>query len=341
MKRTVLVLVLFYTACSSGPGPEGIAFISNEDSGTVSIIDLSTFEVLDSIYVGKRPRGIRISPDGTKLYVALSGSPKCPPWMSEEECLSQETDKSKDGIAEIDWAKKKILRILPGGSDPEQFDISSNGDRIYVSNEDVGKASVIDLNSGHKVKELLVGIEPEGVRISPDQKWVLVTNESTGDVSLIHTQTNDVVTHIPVGNRPRDICFHPYKNIAYVSNETSSSVSVLDLLLQEKLMDIQLPQWSLPMGIALDASQNRLYVATGRGKKVIVVDIRDNRITGQIEVGQRPWGIALTDDGRFLVTANGPSNDITVIDTKNLKILRKIKVGLTPWGVAILTAKSN
>src|SRR5688572_26455834 len=60
-------------AAPSGPpaaakGPK--LFVSNEIDGTVSVIDTATLQVMQSIAVGKRPRGIRGSPDGKTVYVA-------------------------------------------------------------------------------------------------------------------------------------------------------------------------------------------------------------------------------------------------------------------------------
>jgi DNA-binding beta-propeller fold protein YncE len=39
----------------------------------------------------------------------------------------------------------KLIRKLPAGLDPEEFDISKDGTRLYISNEDVKTASVINI----------------------------------------------------------------------------------------------------------------------------------------------------------------------------------------------------
>lgn len=331
----VLLDALLLLACSSNGGPQGIAYISNEDSGTISIVDLSDPTRIDSVEVGKRPRGIRLSPDGQMLYVALSGSPKCPPWVPEHECAMKVADKSADGIAEIDLKLRQIIRILPGGSDPEQFDITVDGNYIFVSNEDNGKVSVVDVLSGKLIKQLEVGEEPEGVRVSPDQKWVLITNEADNNISVIDVQKLEVVAEIEVGARPRDICYYAKNNRAYISNELSNSVSVIDLDGLNKLDDITIPEGALPMGLALDEDSQTLYVSGGRGKKIYGMPLSTKGQHKEVIAGQRPWGIALTADKRYVVTANGPSDDISIIDVKNFKIVSRISVGENPWGVII------
>jgi DNA-binding beta-propeller fold protein YncE len=51
-------------------------------------------------------------------------------------------DKSADGIGVFDVAQSKVLRIIHGGSDPENFDVSKDGTQLYISNEDVSRPSV-------------------------------------------------------------------------------------------------------------------------------------------------------------------------------------------------------
>ena len=41
-----------------------------------------------------------------------------------------------------------MTRILPGGSDPETFDITPDGATLFVSNEDANSASIVDVASG-------------------------------------------------------------------------------------------------------------------------------------------------------------------------------------------------
>src|SRR5258708_29306334 len=59
--------------------------VSNEDSGDVSIIDVAREEVTATVPVGKRPRGIKLSPDHKNVFVALSGSAKAGPGVDESK----------------------------------------------------------------------------------------------------------------------------------------------------------------------------------------------------------------------------------------------------------------
>jgi quinoprotein dehydrogenase-associated probable ABC transporter substrate-binding protein len=316
-------------------GPAERVYVTNEDAESVTILSTATHGVLGEIEVGTRPRGVEVSDDGERLYVALSGSPKCPPTLPDDECAKLTADKTKDGIAVVDVQRRAVLRVLPGGSDPEEFDVDLEAGRLFVSNEDVGQLSIVDLATGDVVRSVAVGGEPEGVRLNPDRKTLYVTSESDHGVNVVDARSGDVLGNIDVGWRPRDSIFSRDGSRAYVSAEHGGSVAVVDVAKSVVMATIALPPGSLPMGLALSPDEERLYVANGRAGTVSVVDLSAARVVANVRVGARPWGIGLTADGKFLYTANGPSNDVSVIDTESLNVVATVRVGKTPWGIAI------
>ena len=50
-------------------------------------------------------------------------------------------------IGVVDLRALKFVKRLPAGSDPEEFAVSRDGARLYISNEDVATASVVDVPS--------------------------------------------------------------------------------------------------------------------------------------------------------------------------------------------------
>src|SRR3954454_13586495 len=183
-----------------------VVCISNERSGDVAIFRGSDGDVLAKIPVGKRPRGIHASPDGQFLYVALSGSPisgppqldaKGNPIFRDED--EEDADHSADGIGVIDLRRRMFLRKLPSGSDPEEFAVSKDGTKLYISNEDVATASVLSAADGRVVGIVRVKAEPEGVALTPDGRFVYVTCETGGEVVVIDTTSNKRVAEFAVG----------------------------------------------------------------------------------------------------------------------------------------------
>jgi PQQ-dependent catabolism-associated beta-propeller protein len=310
-----------------------LVYVTNEDSNNVTVIDGDTHNVLQTIDIGKRPRGLKVSPDGRLLYVAVSGAPKCPPTMDDEECEKLEVDLSADGIAEVDTATRTVRRVLPSGLDPEQFDLNWETGMMYVANENANLASILDVANGAIVQTVDTGREPEGVRVSPDGRFAYVTGEVDSDITVIDTATGMISGKIAVGLRPRDITFSSDSTRAYISNEIGASISVIDVAAQTVVQTFSLPEGSLPMGLALAPDNKTLYVANGRAKTVMSINVDSGEIIKSVEAGQRPWGITLSPDGSKLFTANGPSNDVSVIDVASFTVIATVPVGSTPWGV--------
>ena len=228
-------------------GASYLVYVTNEDSNDVSVIDGDTHNVLETIDIGKRPRGLKVSPDGQLLYVAVSGAPKCPPTMEDEECEKLEVDLSADGIAEVDTTTREVLRVLPSGLDPEQFDVNWETGLMYVANENANAASILDVENGTIVQTVDTGREPEGVRVSPDGRFAYVTGEVDSNITVIDTATGMISGKIDVGLRPRDIAFSSDSTHAYVSNEVGASISVIDVAGRTVVQTFSLPEGSLPM----------------------------------------------------------------------------------------------
>src|SRR5437762_1154657 len=160
-------------APAAAPIPAVRVFVTNEASGDLTVIDAANQTVITTAPLGKRPRGIKVSPDRKSLYVALSGSPNAGPGVDPKTLPPP--DRAADGIGEVDADTYQLKRVIHAGADPEQLAISRDGKRMYVANEDAAQASVVDLESGAIVTTVKIGEEPEGVSIRPDGKVVYVT----------------------------------------------------------------------------------------------------------------------------------------------------------------------
>jgi YVTN family beta-propeller protein len=324
--------------------------VSNERSNDVTLISGTDYSVLATIPVGKRPRGIHASSDGKLLYVALSGTPiAAPPQLDaqgnpifkrggDDDDNDAESDKNSDGIGVIDLAARKLKGKIFAGSDPEEFALSKDGTKIYVSNEDTKSASVVDIAKGKVDHIIPVGQEPEGVAVTPDGKQFYVTCESGGDVYAIETAGYTVVGHFKVEPRPRTVAFLPSAGIAFVPSESVGLVNVIDSNKFTSIKTITLPAGARPMSLKIGSDGRYLYVSNGRAGTVSVIDVHSDEIVTNIKVGTRPWGIALSPDGKYLFSANGPSDDISVVDLKSNQELRRVKAGKSPWSIAVVSA---
>ena len=323
-------------------------FVSNEKAGDLTVISGADYRVVTHIPVGKRPRGIRVSPDGQTVYVALSGTPIEPPPQLDAHgnpLLKKNTgddddlvkaDKTADGIGLVDVAQQKLLRKFAAGSDPENFILNADGSRIYIANEDVGVATILNATNGEAITFVPVSREPEGVGLSPDEKFFYVTCETAGDVYAIDTQSYKVFAHISVHPRPRSVAFLPDGSRAFIPSESVGELNVVNTANQSVVKVITLPKGSRPMTVKVSPNGKKVYATTGRAGTVVVLDANTYELLNVIPVGKRPWGMAFSPDGKFLFTANGPSDDVSVVDLATEKEIARVKSPGSPWGVVVI-----
>ncbi len=326
----LVTVMLFLPSQNSGSFR---VYTTNELSGDLSVIDPQSGQAVATIPLGKRPRGIRSSPDNRTIYVTLSGSPVAGPGVDEKSLPP--ADPKADGIGVFDVRQNKLTKVIASGPDPEQFDVSADGKLLFVANENSASMSIVDILRGVVTHTLPVGEEPEGVKVSPNGKFVYVTSETDSTVTVIDVETARVIKTFKVGGRPRSVAFLADGSRAYVTGETAGSVTVVDAVRHEPIKKIQIGEIgvSRPMTVIVSRNSKQAYVSTGRGHKVFVLDTATDKVSGSVEVGARPWGITLSPDGKKLYSANGPSNDVTEVDLATFTVTKHIKAGTGPWGI--------
>jgi YVTN family beta-propeller protein len=322
-------------AWQAARGRRVAVYVTNEISGDMSVIDAASQKVVATVPLGKRPRGLNPSPDGRFMYVALSGSPVGGPNVDESKLPPP--DRQADGIGQLDTLRNRLVRVLKGGTDPEQVAVGANGRFLYVANEDAAQVSVLDAASAKIVRTVSVGGEPEGIALHPSGRFVYATSENEGTVHVIDTTSHREVARVKVGARPRSIGFLPDGSRAYISLENDAGIAVMDAAQHTFQQTITLGDKTVrPMGIAVHPAGREVYVTTGWYGHLFVIEPVRNVSVGSVSVGTRPWGVAVTPDGKWLFTANGQSNDVSIVDVATRRLVKKIPVGTRPWGVAIV-----
>ncbi len=296
------------------------AYVSNEKDNTVSVIDTDKLEVVKTIRVGQRPRGIGMTKDGKSVIVAVGDS---------------------NTIQIIDAKTKEITGRLPSGIDPEFFSFDPAGKTLYVANENDNTVTVINMETRRQEGSIQVGVEPEGMTVSPDGKTVICTSETSNMAHFIDAKTREIVANTLVGARPRFAAFKRNGSELWVSSEVGGTVSVIDPVKHKvkKTITFEVPglrrEAIQPVGLDITRDGKTVFVSLGPANRVAVVDGHTYEVRKYLLVGQRVWHGAFTPDEKYLLVTNGLSNDVSVIDVARLKVIKSIQVGREPWGVAI------
>ena len=204
--------------------PEGnLAFVANENSGTISVIDVDSLTVTKEIEVGKVPHNIRFDSQGNTAYVTLQGEDKVAVIdvknfeMTDSisvEKLPHNLDLSQDGrylytanigtsdVAVIDLQTKEIIKRIKVSTGHHGIDVTNDGARIYVSGIGADKINVIDAESLELVKQIDVDKGPHGIRASEDGSKVYVGVTTTNEVLVIDSDSLEIKEKIQTGKIP-------------------------------------------------------------------------------------------------------------------------------------------
>ncbi|MFL5333814.1 MAG: PQQ-dependent catabolism-associated beta-propeller protein [Geminicoccaceae bacterium] len=319
MPRTLTITLL--AALTLGPGAQAREiFVTNEKGNSVTVIDGDKLEVVGTIPVGNRPRGIVMAKDGKQLFI----------------CASDD-----DTIQIVDLATHTVVGTLPSGPDPEQMVLSDDGTTLYVANEDDNMVTVIDIATRQVVSEVPVGVEPEGMGVSHDGKWLVNTSETTNMAHFINTDTHEITDNVLVDQRPRFAEWTADDAEIWVSSEVGGTVSVIDNATRAVKQKIRfaipgVPQQAIqPEAIRVLKDRSKAFVALGPANRVAVVDAQTFEVEKYLLVGQRVWQLAFSPDQKWLYSTNGVSNDISVIDVDDLEVVKSVTTGAYPWGVVV------
>ncbi|HEV2209029.1 MAG TPA: bifunctional YncE family protein/alkaline phosphatase family protein [Verrucomicrobiae bacterium] len=238
------------------------------------------------------PAGLAVSRDGKHLYVVGNLSNR---------------------LFEFDLASGKIIRTFEVGAVP--YDVVLAGHKAYVSNwagrrpdaqsltgpaglgtqvrvdpvrniANEGSVSVVDLDKGVTIAEIMTGLHASALRLSPDQRYLAVANANSDTVTVIATATDRVVETIPVrwqeqdlfGAAPNALDFDSTGRTLYVCNGSQNAVAVVAFRPAKakpvragnaktsgsKIVGL-IPTGWYPGAIVYDAPRHCVYVANIKG----------------------------------------------------------------------------
>jgi len=152
---------------ATGPTSGSEAVVDPEtgigSSGTVSVIDLTSLQVIKEIESGLHPAGMELSPDQSLLYVANANS----------DVVSVIDTRTDEVVKEL---STKPMDKLPLGSAPNAVTISPDGKTLYVANGGNNALAVIDLKSEKVTGLIPTGWYPGAVILNKKGKQLLVAN---------------------------------------------------------------------------------------------------------------------------------------------------------------------
>ncbi len=159
--------------------------VSNWCSYDLKVISVATQKLVKTIKIGRYPRGIAVSSDSSKAYVAEMGGNQIHVINLEDFSVS----------------------YIPIGSNPRAIVLSPDNSKLYVTMNLSGKVASWDLVANKAGKTVKTGQAARSLAISSDGTALFVVNFVSDTVSKLRTSDMKIMQTIKVCNEPIGITY--------------------------------------------------------------------------------------------------------------------------------------
>jgi YVTN family beta-propeller protein len=212
-------------------------------------LDLTTHEWDQVIEVGRVPKFISLSPDGS---VALVSN-----WCDES-------------VSVVDLAKGQEVRQIPVDAAPRGSVVLPDNRTAYVTAMYADELYRVDLETGQSELVLETGRKPRHLVLSPDASRMYLTESGADRLLELDTATGEVLREVGTGREPRTMAISPDGLALYVVNYYANTVTKFDAETLEAVQTVEVGQ--NPIGITYEPTQRRVWVANYAGS----IDVFDD-----------------------------------------------------------------
>jgi YVTN family beta-propeller protein len=287
-----------------------LAMVMNSGEASVSIIDMATRQVVNTVPTLREPSHWALSPDRSKLYIA---------------------DASGNSLFILDPRTAAPLghRLI---ADPYQLGFTPDNRFLVVNALRLNYVDVYDAGTLALVKRFRPGSMPSHLDFSPDSRWsfnsmqgadtlvsfdladmttrwtahvgptpagvlwlngrVLVCIMGADHIAVVDPADGRVLQRVRTGGGAHNLFLTPDRGTLYVTNRIGGSLTALDPASLTVLRTYTLPGGPDDIGIAPDG---KLWIALRFAEAVAVLDPATGSYDS-IPVGRSPHGIFLTTE---------------------------------------------
>jgi len=153
------------------------AFVTNQGSDDLSVVDLATGAVTATIPIGGKPAGVAVAPDGRV-------------WITSPDSAT---------LSMYDPETGALVRVVLAGG-PLGIAVNPVSGAVYVADWYGDRLFVVE--DGAAAGEIPTGRSPSGVAVAPDGARILTADRDSDQVSVFDAATRARLAAIPSGYSP-------------------------------------------------------------------------------------------------------------------------------------------
>ena len=187
----------------------------------------------------------------------------------------------------------------------------------FISSGKDSVVAVFDLTTYKVIEKVKVtGANPDAILFDPFSSKVFTFNGRSSNATVIDANTNKVVATIKLDGKP-EFSATDKKGKIYVNIEDKSMLTCINT------KDLKVEKsWSIkpgeePSGLAADFENGKLFMVCDNNK-MIVFDIKTEKIVDTLKIGSRTDGAAFDEGLKRAYSSNGDGT-LTVVEEKDNK----------------------
>ena len=287
-----------------------LAFVTSQNGNAVSVIDLTTREVIATTTVEGAPAPVAYDPATARAFVISADTGRL--------TVLDETGQITGGLD------------LGEGS----FGIATGPEgAVYVADWYGGRLRRL----GAELETLWqaeTGAAPAGIAVSPDGAQVATADRDADAVSIFDAASGALIHRVKTaGPHPFGITWQDGR--IWTADVQGDSVSVIDPVAGTLLGSV--PSGSHPYAVAF--AGGRGFVTDQYGSTVTVFDPETLEVVETIATGDYPEGIAPLPDGSGVAVANWDSDSLQIIDAATLEVTAEIDLPAGPRAFGSFTGR--
>jgi YVTN family beta-propeller protein len=305
---------------------------ANNDSGTVTVIDVQKRAAVREIAVGAKPEGVTWIGNGPQAAVTAY----------------------RDGLVVFfDAQAGEVRKKLKVAAEPYGIVADADGKRVWVTHEYPGTVSEIDVGAMTVLREIPAGSFVRGIAVRPQEQRVYVSEYYTGILRAIDLSSGKEVDRWQgnsTDNLSRQVLLHPTRPKAYLAHIRSMvhvNHGAGSIFPQLSICDLKPGPEKRRVSFGMDTF-NGVYVTTNAwesamspdGKRFYLVyagtnDVNHCKVVDDdyqeitpvglpVRVGQNPRAVRVSPDSQTVFIYNAMDFAVTIHDA-NLRQVAKVK----------------
>ena len=221
----------------------------------------------------------------------------------------------------------KLYTLIALKSAGEDWVMSSDKKRLYVSMPAANQVAVIDVPSWTVIANVDAGMNPSRVVLQHDGRYLWVGNDGASNgsgVTVIDTATNKPVRRIDTGAGHHEIALNDDDTFAFVISK-GAALSVIDVRKLELVK--QISTGAQPVALAYSSLGKAVYVGNEGDGSIAAIGGAKHDVMARLQVEPGLSSIRISPDGRYAFALNTGKNSVHVIDLSTNRVIHRIATG--------------